>query len=97
MFYPILNILPTFSQLKEVCTTKNAPEEAINKEFPWDFFDGASQGSPPKEGVGGILYLSSTQNISFKVKLGTETNKFYELMKTKLVLMLALENKISQI
>jgi ribonuclease HI len=47
--------------------------------------------------VGGILHISPTHNISFKVGLGIDTNKLCELMSLKLVLTLAQEQGISQI
>jgi hypothetical protein len=46
-----LNILSTFPQYKEGCISKHSLEEEINNEFPWDFFDGASQGFPHKSGA----------------------------------------------
>jgi hypothetical protein len=47
-----LNILSTFPQFKEGCISKHSLKEVINKDLPWDFFYGASQGSPPKVGQG---------------------------------------------
>jgi hypothetical protein len=35
----ILNILYAFPQYKEGCISKHSPEEAINKDLPWAFFD----------------------------------------------------------
>jgi ribonuclease HI len=45
-------------------------EEIINKNFPWAYFDGASQGTPPRGGAGGILYLSQNHSIKFKAGIG---------------------------
>jgi ribonuclease HI len=45
-------------------------EEVINKDIPWAYFDGASQGHPPKGGFGGILYLSTNHSIAFKARIG---------------------------
>jgi len=46
-----LNILSTFPQYKEGCISKHSLEEEINNEFPWDIFDGSSQGFPHKSGA----------------------------------------------
>jgi ribonuclease HI len=72
-------------------------EVAINKNIPWDFFDVASWGNPSKGGSRGILYLYSDHNISFKEKIGQETNKFCEMMALKLVLKLAQEFGVTQL
>ena len=39
----------------------------IDKNTPWAFFDGASQGEPPLGGVGAILFMneSTKTNITF--------------------------------
>jgi beta-glucosidase/6-phospho-beta-glucosidase/beta-galactosidase len=52
----------------------------------WAYFDRVSQGTPFKERVGGILYLSQNHNIKFKTRISKESNYFYELMALKLVL-----------
>jgi len=53
---------------------KNSRHEIIkdvtNKNIPWAYFDGFSQGNPPKGGASGILYLSSTHCISFNAGIG---------------------------
>ena len=58
--------------------------------------DGALQGNPPKGGVGGILHLSSTHCISFKVGIGKESKK-NELVEIELLLSLAQEHGVQQI
>jgi hypothetical protein len=35
-----------------------SPQPEINKKIPWDFFDGAAQGTPSKGGLGGILHIT---------------------------------------
>jgi hypothetical protein len=51
-----------------VCSTKCTYEEVINKEMSWTFFDGASQGTPLKEGLG-EYYISTLSTISL-LRLG---------------------------
>ena len=58
--------------------------------------DGSLQGNPPKGGVGGILHLSSTHCISFKVGIGKESKK-NELVEIELLLSLAQEHGVQQI
>jgi len=67
-------------------------EEMINKNLPWVYFDGASQGTPPKGGVRIILYLSQNHSIKFKYGIGKESNDLCELMDLKLILKLAQES-----
>jgi hypothetical protein len=92
-----LNILNAYPWVEEKQKRHELKEEVINKAIPWAYFDGASQGSPPKGGVGGILYLSSNHCISFKAGIGQESNNYYELMALKLILQLAQEHGVSQI
>jgi hypothetical protein len=58
------------STVEEKQKRKGTKEEVINKDIPWAYFDGASQGNPPKGGSRGILYLSSNHSIAFKVGIG---------------------------
>ena len=46
--------------------TRNIKDPKIDKNKPWGFFDGSSQGEPPLEGAGGILYLN--EDIIFEIK-----------------------------
>jgi ribonuclease HI len=57
----------------------------------WSF----SGNPPPRGGAGGILNLSTSHTISFKARVGQETNNFCELMALKLVLMLAREHGVN--
>jgi hypothetical protein len=92
-----LNILSTFPQFQEKHNIRQPTEEVINKYFPWAFFDGASQGTPPRGGAGGILHLSMFHSISFKDGVGQASNNLCELMALKLVLMLAWEHGVTHI
>ena len=57
--------------------TVKAPE--IDKNFPWDFFDGASQGDPPIGGAGAIIFLDETNKIFFNIVLERASNNKEEL------------------
>jgi hypothetical protein len=48
-----LNILNAYPQVEEKQKRKGTKEEVINKDIPWAYFDGASQGNPPKGGSEG--------------------------------------------
>jgi len=55
----------------------------INKNIPWVFFDRASQGTPSRGWVGGIISVSTNHTISFKSRTGHAKNNFSELMGLK--------------
>jgi hypothetical protein len=69
--------------------------KVIKKRLVLGFFYGFSQGSLPKGGMGGILHISPTYNISFKFVLGSGIDNLCELVAQKLLLMLAQEQGIS--
>jgi hypothetical protein len=64
-------------------------EVAINKDIPWDCFDGASQGNPSKGGLCEIICLSSYHIISLHAIIGQETKKLCELMTLNMFMKLA--------
>jgi ribonuclease HI len=66
----------------------------INKDLPWDFFDGVAQHTPTIGGARGILHISENHHIAFSAGLGEATNNYSELMALYLILLLALENNI---
>jgi hypothetical protein len=92
-----LNILYAFPQISISLPHKQVSTKLINKEIPWAFFDGASQGTPTRGGVGGIIYLSPSHTISFKDGIGPATNNFVNLWLSNLVLMMAQERGVTQI
>jgi hypothetical protein len=61
-----LNILYAFSQFQEKHNIRQPVEEVINKDFSWEFFDGASQGTSTKGGEGGesSIFLCSIVHLS---------------------------------
>ena len=69
---------------------------AINKQIPWYFFDGASQGDPPLGGSGAVLYMPNKQKIQAKFAPGHCTNNKVELTTLHLVLELPLNHNINQ-
>jgi hypothetical protein len=88
-----LNILNAFPQPQEKQSSLGHLKEIIDMKFHGTYFDGASQGTPPRGGVGGILFLSQNHSLKFKAGIGSETNNFCELMALKLVLKLAQESR----
>ena len=84
-----------FLQVKQAKVRVLVPP-TINKEIPWDFFDGASQGDPPLGSSGAILYLPNKQKIQAKFAPGHYTNNKAELEALHLVLELALNHNINQ-
>ena len=46
----------------------------INKDIPWAYFDGASQGDPLLGGSRGVIYLSDNHKIQAMFDLGHCTN-----------------------
>jgi hypothetical protein len=65
-----LNILSDFPKYSSSPPHTRVLVDHINEEFPWDYFDGASQGTPSRGGVGGIIFLSPNHIISFKDRIG---------------------------
>ena len=51
----------------------------IEKNTPWAFFNGASQGESPLGGVGSILFLDDSKNLEIPFSLGQGTNNKAEL------------------
>ena len=51
----------------------------INKEMPWAFFDGASQGEPPLGGAGAVIFFPSTRKKKIKYAIGQASNNKVEL------------------
>ena len=72
-------------------------EEIIDKSKPWGFFDGSAFGDPHLCGAGGILFLKDDHFFTFKAELGIRTNILAKLYALKLLLILALDKKISKI
>ena len=51
----------------------------INKELPWAFFDGGSQGEPPLGGSGAVIFFPSTRKKKIKYAIGQASNNKAEL------------------
>ena len=84
------------SKYKEPTKGTIVPLE-INKEVPWDFFDGASQGDPPLGGSGGVIYFSDKHKVQENFSPGHCTNNKEELAALHTVLNLAININISQL
>lgn len=92
-----LNILSSFPQFSSSPPRNNVSGDNINEETPWTYFDGASQGTPSKGWVGGLIFFFPNHTMSFKVGIGEVTNNYSELLPLELVLILALQKRFSQI
>jgi hypothetical protein len=53
-----ISFLKAFTQDSEKESQIQVVEEAINKEYPWAYFNGASRGNPPGCGGGGVIHLT---------------------------------------
>jgi ribonuclease HI len=92
-----LNIINSYPQSQGKKSTHGHTKKIINKNLPCAYFDGASLGTHPRGGAGGILYLSQNYSTKLKYRIGNESNNFYELMALKLVLKLAQELGVSHL
>lgn len=69
----------------------------INKNEPWAFFDGASQGTPALGGAGGVLDMPDTSKICIKFAPGRGTNSKAELSALWAVLKTAQRKNVLRI
>ena len=77
---------------RRLITTPN-----INKDMPWAFFDGASQGIPPLGGVGAVIFISVEKKLHIKYAIGQVTNNKAKLAVLWAVLRVALSRQIHDI
>ena len=68
--------------------------EAIDKSFPWGYFDGAAQGEPNVCGAGAILHLDDDHFFRLRWRLGEGTNNKVELLALCMLLIFAHENGV---
>ena len=61
------------------------------------YFDGASQGNPLIGGVGGIIFLTYSHSLIFKVSLSKGTNNYVELMVLKSTFSRLVEHGVSKL
>jgi len=54
--------------------------QEIDFGIPWGYFDGASQGHPPRCGVGVVLYISHNHYIFIRYALGQGSNNMSEFI-----------------
>ena len=85
--------------LQHQTTPKQKPRRVlkpsnIDKNTPWDFFDGASQGEPPLGGVGGILFMNETTKTKITFSPGHGTNNKEKLSALWSVLRIASKNHV---
>ena len=69
--------------------------ETIDKDFPWEYFDGAVG----IEGCGGgvVLYLSDSHYFHLKMSLGPGTNNYSKLNSLIFILIFSLEKRCNMI
>lgn len=72
-------------------------QEAIDKSFPWGYFDGATQGEPIVCGAWALLYLDEGHFFRLRWGLGEGTNNKVELLDLYMLLIFAYENGVQRI
>ena len=77
---------------RRLITTPN-----INKDIPWGFFGGSSQGMPPLGGVGAVIFISVEKKLHIKYAIGQVTNNKAKLAVLWAVLRVALSKQILDI
>jgi hypothetical protein len=92
-----LNILRSFPQDLPVHQRAQNIDLIIDTHTPWAFFDGASQGVPPRGGARGGILLTQNHTLSFKASTGPSTNNQSELSTLKLALLLAKEKWLTHL
>jgi hypothetical protein len=81
--------LEYFPQEKDSPPIRVLREEQVDKDAPWDFFDGASQNNGKACGGGVILFLSEYHFFNIKMGLDSSSNNFVELMALTLLILFA--------
>ena len=84
-----LDIISYFPQVRNTPFPRIIVLEQLNRNTPWDFFDGASQKLTC--GGGECLYLNQNHYSQISLGLGARTNNYAELMTLKLLLCFAIE------
>ena len=77
---------------RRLITTPN-----INKDIPWEFFDGSIQGMPPLGGAGEVIFIYVEKKLCIKYAIGQETNNKEELAALWAVLRVSLSKQILNI
>ena len=77
--------------------TRIIREPKINREIPWAFFDGASQGEPPLGGAGAVINVTANRKIMIKYAMGQATNSRAELSALWATMKVAYSNQIQDI
>ena len=84
-----LDIISYFPQAKNIPPPRIVVPELVNRNTPWEFFDGASQNLT--YGGGSCLFLNQNHYFQISLGLGAGTNNYGELMTLKLLLCFATE------
>lgn len=90
------NILSYFPQEKNTSVPYIMSQVVINKQTPWDYFNGASQNEVYG---GGGAFLHMTENLSYKIQmdLGRRSNNYAEICALKLLLYFFREKNCTQL
>jgi ribonuclease HI len=76
---------------------KNSVMPHIDYDILWGFFDGASQGDPPRCGVGGFFFLNQSHYFHIHYALGRGTNTKEEFSILWTLLLFSLKKGITKI
>ena len=80
-----------------ITKTRIIKDPEINREIPWAFFDGSSQGEPPLGGARAVIHFTTKRKILLKYAMGQETNSRVELSALWATLKVAHSNRIQDI
>ena len=69
----------------------------INRDIPWELFDGEIQGMPPLGGVGAVIFISTEKKLCIKYAIGQSTNNKEELTTLWAILRVSLSRQILDI
>ena len=70
---------------------------SLDKNIPWVYFDGASQGELPLRGSGGVLFLNEPTKTKITFSPGLGTNNKVELSALWSVLKIAAEKNVREL
>jgi ribonuclease HI len=72
-------------------------EEQVDKNVPWDFFDGESHNNGQACGGGVVLFLSYSNLYKLQMGLGSISNNYVELLALKLLILFAREKGVTSL
>jgi len=72
-------------------------EEQVDKNVPWDFFDGASHNNGQACGGGAVLFLSDSHIFKIQTGLGSGSNNYAKCMALKPAILFVRENGVTSL